>query len=85
MLDAVKAEFCLFTDRSLAKLLGVTPNEISTVRTHHTALSADLILRVHHATGWGVDYIRGLAGDESEGFFERPVGGRFYFKWGNEL
>lgn len=81
LLDVVKAEFDIYTDKSLAKSLGMSHSDLSFVRTHRAPLSADLILRIHNVTGWGVDYIRGLAGDESEGFFRKPVGGKFNWEW----
>lgn len=81
MLDAVKSELGIFTDKSLCEILGVTGNQVTLIRTHRAPLTADWLLRIHTVTGWGVDYIRGLAGDESEDFFKRPVGGKFKWKW----
>lgn len=84
MLDSVKKELCLSADRDLAKTLGVERRFIGRLRSQHMPLTADWLLRIHAATGWGVDYIRGLAGDESEGFFCKPRGGRGNYFWSEE-
>lgn len=81
MLDAVKTELLIFTDKDLAKALGFTRNQLGRLRSHEAPLTADWILRIHIVTGWGIDYVRGLSGDESEDFFKRPVGGKFKWKW----
>lgn len=84
MLDEVKRGMGIFTDLALARALCVESRLVKHLRIHHTPLTAEWILRIHSFTGWGVDYIRGLAGDDSEGYFRKPRGGRYKYFWGDQ-
>lgn len=81
LLDEVKKETAVFTDKSLAKLLDIPSNEICDLRCMRRALSERHILRIYHVTGWGIDYIRHLAGDDSEEFYKPPSGGPDNLRW----
>ena len=47
-------------DRELAKALGMMPSSISKTRNRRSMISGDVILKVHHFTGWEISRIEFL-------------------------
>lgn len=69
LLDEVAREFNCKNIAALARFLQLDDSTIYQLRNHKRPLLAIHILHIHEATGWGVAYIRSLAGDQSEQFF----------------
>ena len=84
LIDEVKKHLGIFTDENLASHMEVSKAEISNLRIMKITLTEKFVLRFHMVSGLGVDYIRHLAGDDSEDFYKRPVGERFNYRWENE-
>lgn len=77
MFDAIRREFKLTTTAELIRFLQIDYSQLYLVEKRRAALSAYHILHIHEATGWGVAYIRSLAGDQAEHYF-KPARN---FKW----
>lgn len=77
LLDEVAREFGCKSTAALARFLQLHYTAVSQVRKHKAPLIAIHILHIHEATGWGVAYIRSLAGDQAEHYF-KPARN---FKW----
>ncbi len=58
LLDYLKTEYKLGSDRALAEFLDVAPPAVSKWRHGHLPFSANMILRVHELTGLPVKQIK---------------------------
>lgn len=50
------------SDAQLAKMLGVAPPAICKIRHKKVRMTADMLIRLHDATGKSLDELRGIAG-----------------------
>lgn len=59
LLDIIKDEFRLRSDKELADFLEVQPSMVSKLRNGKTPFTAYQILLIHDATDWSIQKIRG--------------------------
>ena len=60
LLDFLKREYELKSDRALCDALGVTPPVISRIRARKCKVSAELIIVIHKKTGMSIEDIENL-------------------------
>jgi plasmid maintenance system antidote protein VapI len=60
LLDFLKREYELKSDRALCDALGVTPPVISRIRARKCKVSAELIIVIHKKTGMSIEDIEDL-------------------------
>ncbi len=60
LLDSIKDQFKIKTDKELAEFIGTTSPQISRVRIGHHRLTPTMILAIHEATDWTPKFIREL-------------------------
>jgi hypothetical protein len=73
LLDAVIEKLNLKNDAALSRQLEVGTSVISKIRHGRLPVSASLLIRVHEDTGFGINELRLLLGDQEEGKkFARP-------------
>ena len=59
LLDIIKDEFELKTDRDLANFLDIQPSMLSKIRNGKVGVTPNLLLIIHDATDWSIAKIRG--------------------------
>lgn len=57
LLDTIRSQYGIGSDRALAEFLSMDTPVISKLRYGTLPLNAMVVLRVHKATGWPVDHI----------------------------
>lgn len=60
LLDFLKREYELESDRALCRALGVTPPAISKIRSRTVRVSAEMIILIHKKTGMSIEDIEDL-------------------------
>ena len=60
LLDFLKREYELKSDRALCDALGVTPPVISRIRARRCKVSAELMITIHEKTGMSIEDIKNL-------------------------
>ena len=60
LLDFLKKEYLLKSDRALCDALDISPPVISRIRSGKTILSADIIIVIHEKTGMSIADIKQL-------------------------
>jgi plasmid maintenance system antidote protein VapI len=60
LLDFLKREYELKSDRALCRALGVTPPAISKIRSRTVRVSAEMIILIHKKTGMSIEDIEDL-------------------------
>lgn len=66
LLDFLKKEYELKSDRALCKALGVTPPAISKIRHRTNRISAEIIILIHKKTGMSIEDIEDLINEGEE-------------------
>lgn len=67
LLDFLKKEYELKSDRALCDALGVTPPVISRIRNGKSNVSAEMIIIIHKKTGMSIEDIEQLIGENKNG------------------
>ena len=67
LLDFLKREYELKSDRALCDALGVTPPVISRIRARKCKVSAELIIVIHQKTGMSIEDIEDLIEEKGNG------------------
>ena len=60
LLDELIARFNVKNDRQLAKALGISTPVVSRIRNNKSAVSADIIIRIHEVYGMPIAEIKSL-------------------------
>lgn len=60
LLDELIARFNVKNDRQLAKALGISTPVVSRIRNKKSAVSADIIIRIHEVYGMPIAEIKAL-------------------------
>lgn len=60
LLDFLKQEYELKSDRALCEALGVTPPVISRIRSKKCGVSAEIMIIIHKKTGMSIEDIEQL-------------------------
>jgi plasmid maintenance system antidote protein VapI len=66
LLDFLKREYELRSDRALCDALGVTPPVISRIRARRCKVSAELIIIIHKKTGMSIEDIEDLIEEKKD-------------------
>ena len=66
LLDFLKREYELKSDRALCDALGVTPPVISRIRARKCKVSAELIIVIHKKTGMSIEDIEELIKEKED-------------------
>ena len=61
LFDTIRKEFGLKSDGGVAEFLGISRPGVSKVRHGTSAVTAELILKIYHATKWSIEKIEGLS------------------------
>lgn len=67
LLDFLKKEYELKSDRALCDALGVTPPVISRIRAGKTKVSAELIITIYKKTGMSIEDIEDMIKENKDG------------------
>jgi hypothetical protein len=66
LLDFLKKEYELKSDRALCDALGVTPPVISRIRARRCGVSAEIMIIIHKKTGMSIEDIEQLINEGDE-------------------
>ena len=66
LLDFLKKEYELKSDRALCEALGVTPPVISRIRARKCGVSAEIIIIIHKKTGMSIEDIENMINEGDE-------------------
>jgi plasmid maintenance system antidote protein VapI len=67
LLDFLKKEYELKSDRALCEALGVTPPVISRIRARRCGVSAEIMIIIHKKTGMSIEDIEELINEGDKG------------------
>jgi plasmid maintenance system antidote protein VapI len=67
LLDFLKREYELKSDRALCDALGVTPPVISRIRARKCGVSAEIMIVIHKKTGMSIEDIEDLMEEKGNG------------------
>jgi plasmid maintenance system antidote protein VapI len=66
LIDFLKREYEIPSDRALSAALGITPPAISKIRSRTTGVSAEMIILIHKKTGMSIEDIEDLINESEE-------------------
>ena len=66
LLDFLKKEYELKSDRALCEALGVTPPVISRIRARRCGVSAEIMIIIHKKTGMSIEDIENMINEGDE-------------------
>lgn len=72
LLDALYAALSVNQDADLAKALGVSRSLVSKLRSKNVVVTAEILLKMHDASGLDIRDLRKLMGDNRRIFSDMP-------------
>jgi plasmid maintenance system antidote protein VapI len=63
LLDSIKQQYGLSSDRELAEFLDLTGPQISRIRNSGVALTAVVVLKIHEMSGLPISRLKDMCGD----------------------
>lgn len=66
LLDFLKTEYELKSDRQLCAALGISPPVLSKIRNRAVSISADVIILIHEKTGMSIADIKEFIKEDSK-------------------